>query len=107
GQNQTHADVNEQLLLDVYMPSGDSETMRPLVIFAHGGYFLGGSKEGNDVVPICQDLARMGYVTASIDYRLGIPIQLPLDGPFMEAIMRGVQDMRAAIRFFRKSVAEN
>lgn len=107
GANQTYADINQQLLLDVYSPSGDTETARPLVIMAHGGYFLSGDKTFPDVVPICTDLAEMGYVTASINYRMGINIQASLTSPFMDAIMRAVQDMRAAIRFFRKSVAEN
>jgi len=107
GQNQTYADVTEELLVDVYQPIGDTTTLRPLVIFAHGGYFLGGDKADESVAPICTDLAKMGYVTASISYRLGIPLQLPLDAPFMEAIMRAVHDMRASVRYFRKTVAED
>lgn len=107
GQNQTYADVTEELLVDVYQPVGDMVASRPLVIFAHGGYFLGGDKADDSVAPICADLAKMGYVTASISYRLGIPIQLPLDAPFMEAIMRAVHDMRASVRYFRKTVAED
>lgn len=107
GQNFTYAGVDQELLLDVYKPSGDSENSRPVVIMAHGGYFLGGNKGDDSVAPICTDLAKMGYVTASISYRLGVPVVMPLDGPFMEAILRAVQDMRAAIRFFRKSVEEN
>jgi len=104
GQNLTYDGQTQDLLLDVYKPSGDIQTSRPLVIFAHGGYFVGGDKADESVKPICEELAKMGYVTASIGYRLGIPIQLPLDAPFMEAIMRAVHDMRAAVRFFRKSV---
>ena len=95
------------LLLDVYEPSGDSQELRPLVIFAHGGSFVGGSKEGADVVPICQDLAKMGFVTSSINYRLGLPLTLALQEPATEAVMRGYHDMKAAIRFFRKDIAEN
>lgn len=107
GQNMTYAGENQELLLDVYKPTGDTETSRPLVIMAHGGYFLGGNKGDDSVAPICADLAKMGYVTASISYRLGVPVVMPLDAPFMEAIMRAVQDMRAAVRFFRKSVDQN
>jgi para-nitrobenzyl esterase len=107
GQNAIYTGSTQELKLDVYQPQGDTETSRPLVIMAHGGYFLGGSKTDDTVVPICAGLSKMGYVTASISYRLGVPIQFPLAGPFTEAVMRGVQDMRAAIRFFRKSVAVN
>ena len=41
---------------------------KPVVILAHGGFFLAGSNDGVDVVPLCEDLARMGYVAASISY---------------------------------------
>jgi para-nitrobenzyl esterase len=93
--------------LDVFTPANDTEVNRPLVILAHGGFFISGSKEGLDVAPACNDLAKMGYVTASINYRLGFPSTLNLAGPMTEAVMRGVQDMKAAVRFFRKSVAED
>lgn len=107
GQNENFNGQVEMLKLDVYQPLEDTENLRPLVIFAHGGYFLGGDKADDTVVPLCDGLAKMGYVTSSIGYRLGIPLQFPLDAPFMEAIVRAVHDMRAAIRFFRKSAAED
>jgi len=106
GENVTHQGTAEVLTLDVYQPANDAETSRPLVIFAHGGFFLSGSKNGGDIVPLCQDLAQMGYVTASINYRLGFPFS-NLEASMTEAAMRGVQDMKAAIRWFRKSVAED
>jgi para-nitrobenzyl esterase len=106
GSNLAHNGVVTELLLDVFEPAGDAELMRPLVILAHGGFFVGGSKEGLDVAPACNDLARMGYVTASINYRLGFPSTLNLAGPMTEAVMRGVQDMKAAVRFFRMTVDE-
>lgn len=98
----------QELLLDVYQPLGDSETERPLVILAHGGSFMFGSKDETDVVPLAQDLVRMGYVVACMNYRLGIPL-FPLDFevPATEAVVRGFHDMKAAIRFFRKDIAEN
>jgi dienelactone hydrolase len=95
------------LLMDVYEPENDTETARPLIIFAHGGFFVGGDKDGAEVKPVCIDMAKMGYVTASINYRLGFPIQLELEQPMTEAVLRGVHDMKAAVRWFRKDVAEN
>ncbi len=97
----------EVLLMDVYEPENDTETARPLVIFAHGGFFIAGDKDGTEVKPACIDMAKMGYVTASINYRLGFPIQLELEQPMTEAVLRGVHDMKAAVRWFRKDVAEN
>jgi para-nitrobenzyl esterase len=107
GQNYNLNGSMQTLALDVYEPEGDNEESRPLIIFAHGGSFVGGSRTGTDVVPLCQDFAKMGYVVASITYRLGIPLTLNLQQPATEAVVRGYHDMKAAIRFFRKDVAEN
>jgi len=108
GANVKMNNTNQNLLLDVYLPKGDSQTNRPLFIIAHGGNFLGGSKTGNDVKPMAQDFARMGYVTASIEYRVGMT-NFPLPGPDStdagEAVMRAVHDSRAAVRFFKDSYA--
>lgn len=98
----------QNLLLDVYQPNGDNAPLRPLVLVVHGGSFIGGSKTGTDVVPLCQDLARLGYVSASVEYRLGMnnfPAPGPTDVDATEAVMRAVQDARAAVRFFRKDAA--
>ncbi len=107
--NNTNFDGSAQALkLDIYQPNGDTATNRPLVLIAHGGSFIGGSKTGTDVVPICKDLAKLGYVAVSIQYRLGMG-GLPFPGPdssdATEAVMRGVHDGRAAVRFFRKNAA--
>lgn len=107
GNNLSYNGAASDLKMDIYMPSGDLEELRPLVIFLHGGFFVTGDKSGNEVVPACQDLAKMGYVTASINYRLGVTAQLELAQPMAEAVLRSVQDVKAAIRFFRKDVAEN
>ncbi len=107
GNNLNYLNASTDLFLDVYTPAGDAEDMRPLVVFAHGGSFVAGSKTGDDVVPLCTDFARMGYTTASIQYRLGIPLTTDLELPATEAVVRGYHDMKAAIRFMRKSVAED
>lgn len=110
GSNIKSNGGTQDLLLDVYEPNGDTATRRPLVIVAHGGSFVGGSKTGSDVVPICKDLAKLGYVAASIEYRLGMtnfPIPGPDSSDATEAVMRGVHDGRAAVRYFRKLAATN
>jgi acetyl esterase/lipase len=107
GSNTKYDGTAQNLLCDIYEPVGDAYTARPLVVVAHGGFFLSGSKTGSDVVPICQSLAKMGYVAVSIEYRLGINITADLSGPMTEAVMRGVQDGKAAVRYFRKTVAED
>jgi acetyl esterase/lipase len=105
GANLKNDGTNQILLCDVYEPVGDNVTNRAAVIVAHGGFFLSGSKTGADVVPICERLAKMGYVAISMEYRLGVTITADLSGPMTEAVMRGVQDGKAAVRFLRKTVA--
>lgn len=97
-----------ELFLDIYRPDGDTDTDRPLVILAHGGSFISGTKA--DVATQCRELAKMGYVTASIQYRLLSITPAVWANPgleFQKEVIRAVHDMRAAIRFFRKSVAED
>ncbi len=105
GSNVTMTNAAATLRLDVWMPLGDTVTNRPLVILAHGGNFLGGSKTGPDVIQLCNDLADMGYVVASIDYRIGMT-NFPFPGPdstdATEAVIRAVHDAKAAVRFFKK-----
>tara|TARA_B100000508_G_scaffold141093_1_gene146640 strand:+ start:163972 stop:165261 length:1290 start_codon:yes stop_codon:yes gene_type:complete len=99
----------ENLLLDVYEPTGDTETSRPLIIFIHGGTFIAGSKTGDDVKPLAEMYARKGYVTSSINYRLGMNNLLsgPDESDASEAVMRATQDTKAAVRYFKKSFAED
>lgn len=92
------------LKMDIYQPAGDTMVARPLIVWAHGGSFLSGSKLDNDVAALCQRFAKRGYVCASIDYRLGIP--LPINSTnATKAVFRAVQDLKAAIRFFRQDAA--
>ncbi len=101
GENINYQGANESLYMDVYEPSGDELANRPLVIMCHGGYFLSGDKAAPDMLPLCTDLARMGYVVASINYRVGIPLGGVLEVPYGQALLRAIQDLRAAIRWFR------
>lgn len=103
GENFNANFVPEDLVVDVYSPVGDMEEARPLVLIAHGGFFLAGSNDGLDVVPLCEDLAKMGYVVASMSYRLGVNVLGDLPTEFVKAVWRGVHDSRAAVRFFRQS----
>lgn len=108
GQNLSWDGTETELVVDIYAPSGDMLTERPLVLLAHGGFFLDGSNDGLDVVSLSEDLAQMGYVVASMSYRLGVNIAnlLEIQDEFVKAVWRGVHDSRAAVRFFRKSAAE-
>lgn len=91
---------NEDLFMDIYTPAGDVHNKRPLVIFAHAGGFLNGAKDVDDMVALCDSFARKGYITASIAYRKGFN---PLGtGSAERAVYRGIQDGKAAVRFFKE-----
>jgi hypothetical protein len=77
-------------------------------MMAHGGSFLTGSKTGPDVIGFCISMAKMGYVVASINYRMGVPISFTgVDNSFSQAVLRAVQDLNAAIRWFRKNASQD
>ena len=109
----------QPLVCDIYEPAGDTETDRPLMIYIHTGNFLPqylngsavGTKSDSVAVELCSRYAKMGYVVASIDYRLGwnptAATQSERTYQLINAAYRGVQDARTAVRFFRKSEAES
>ena len=60
GSNIGSSGLMEQLDMDIYLPAGDVATHRPRSTLAHGGFFLAGSNDGTDVVPLREDLASHG-----------------------------------------------
>lgn len=103
GQNININGQNQVLTLDVFQPDNDNLAQRPLIIFVHGGTFITGTKDDGDVTELCKRFAKLGYVTASINYRLGMGI--PSQATAAQALLRAVHDMKAAVRFFRKDAA--
>lgn len=110
--------IPEPLIMDVYEPTGDVETDRPVILYFHTGNFLphpeNGSPSGlrtdSSAVEICSRFARMGYVVASCDYRLGwnplAETQEERVTTLINAAYRGVQDCRTAVRYFRMTEEE-
>lgn len=88
------------LYLDFYEPEGDTMAARPLVITVFGGAFVTGSRDYVDMVAYCTRLAKLGYATASIDYRLLSVMQLSESALMRDAYM-AAQDVSSAIRFFK------
>ncbi len=89
------------LYLDVYTGTGDTVKNRPLAVFIHAGGFQTGDKASTYARIVCSALAKRGYVAASIDYRLAS--SLSGDTAYFEAMLRALQDAKAAVRFFRKN----
>ena len=71
GSNISANGEQVDLEMDIYFPQGDTATNRPVILIAHGGFFLMGNNEFPDVLTLCEDFAQMGYVVASFSYRLG------------------------------------
>lgn len=97
------------LHMDVYSPKGDKETGRPAVLVMHGGAFAAGSKDDMEQqsVMYCDSLAARGFVAVAVEYRLGITATaedglISIDSAnFSRAVYRGIQDVRAAVRYMR------
>ena len=113
----TGAPVMEDLLMDVYMPDGDTEDMRPLIILAHAGSYLPkglntlpfGIRKDSSLVEMCTQFAKRGWVAVSMSYRLGwnplAPNQEGKANTIMNAVYRSAQDARTCVRFFQDDAA--
>jgi poly(3-hydroxybutyrate) depolymerase len=94
---------SQNLLLDIFQPVGDTAQKRALIIFAHSGGFINGTKDNEDMQALCDSFSLRGYVTATLDYRLGFNV---LSSNASErAVWRGIQDGSAAVRFFKQNAA--
>lgn len=93
------------LRLDLYRPSGDSQSARPAIVWAHGGSFIAGDKTNTVPVDVANTLARKGYVVASINYRLLAPsgcASNPSQGACTVAALEAKRDAQAAVRWLRR-----
>ena len=58
------------LKLDLYQPTGDTQTQRPALVWVHGGGFSRRRQDELRPVDVANTFAKMGYVVVSINYRL-------------------------------------
>jgi acetyl esterase/lipase len=82
---------HERNKLDLYLPekveAGEKAKKLPLIIWVHGGAWLGGDKKGCPAVRF----VRNGYAVASVNYRLSQHAIFPAQ----------IEDCKAAVRFLR------
>jgi acetyl esterase/lipase len=91
------------LRLDLYQPTGDALTNRPVIVMLHGGAFIMGDKGSSTISELAENFARKGYVVASVNYRMGFN---PASKSSLErSAYRAVQDARAALRFLSYNAA--
>jgi acetyl esterase/lipase len=88
------------LKLDIYAPKNDTLDKRPLVVWIHGGGFYMGNK--SVMASRCIEFAKMGYVAATINYRLS----REYTSNIMDAISDATEDARSAIDWLRKNATK-
>ncbi|MBR4787827.1 MAG: alpha/beta hydrolase [Bacteroidales bacterium] len=84
------------LTLDLYLPDKDTIQKRPLLILLHGGAFYIGDKSVETMTKWCEHFAQTGYVTASINYRMGFRLS---KASILQSGYEAIQDAHAAIRY--------
>ena len=101
--NYSDVYTNSQHEMDIYTPDGDTEINRPVILYMHGGSFYAGTKTMTDCIDFCESMAKKGYVTASLNYRLSNPISFISSNTVQyETVLKAVSDAKSAIRYFRK-----
>ena len=93
----------QTLTLDVYRPAGDAVTLRPAIVWVHGGGFSGGDKTSPEIVDEATTFAKKGFVNVSINYRLRPTgcLNNPPPGSCIAAVTDAMHDAQAAVRFLR------
>ncbi len=106
----------DSLRMDVYQPDPNIDPLekRPLIVMTHGGSFAAGTRSA--MAYYCMEMARRGYVAATISYRLGWNCPVGNGDPCIicqgeagklkVATYRAVQDHRAAMRHLVHNAAE-
>jgi acetyl esterase/lipase len=98
------------LTLDMYQPTGDTQTSRPAIVLVHGGSFIGGNAKQAGVVMLAKAFAQRGYVAVSINYRLlGTGEKCGQENPPSQActtaVLAAQHDAQAAVRWLRANAA--
>ena len=98
-----HTESEDCLTLNVWAPKRKRTRLLPVMVFVHGGAF----KQGSSSSPLYEasDLARLGVVVVSFNYRLGafgFLVSLP-DGLVGNA---AIFDQQAAFRWVSRNAAQ-
>ena len=116
GQDTGFAGRLDTLKLDISIPQNDTPSAcgRPLLVVVHGGAWVAGDKNDGYAKRLREDFAKRGYVTASVNYRMGYfntekAVNCNVSGwncfnatdssEWYRANYRGMQDVRGAIRY--------
>jgi acetyl esterase/lipase len=92
----------DDCLLDLYRPEPTGERA-PAIVVIHGGGWFAQHRKGKRERSIATDLARAGFVAASIEYRL-VDIEHPSERSWVWP--RNLEDCKAAVSFLRRHAGE-
>lgn len=81
-----------EMRLDLFSPA-EGKGRRPAVIVVHGGAWITGHHRMEN--PFAAELARRGYVAATVEYRLSNEAKYPAQ----------IHDLKAAVRYLRANAA--
>lgn len=95
----------QTLQANFFLPEPDTINHRPIIVLLFGGAYISGSRNDADITHIARYFAARGYVTATIDYRIGMT--LPTANEWIRASIRAMHDLKAFIRYLKRSVHEN
>jgi para-nitrobenzyl esterase len=93
------------LRLDLYQPTGDTQTKRPALVWVHGGSFSGGDKTNVVPVDVANTFAKLGYVVVSINYRLLGSGCVANPSACTVAALEAHHDAQAAVRWLRANAS--
>lgn len=93
--------VTQRLVLDVYEPKGDTQELRPAILWLHGGGLKGGDRNQGYIVTVSNEFAKRGYVCISADYRIGTN-----QDDFMQILQNSVEDGIAAFNWVLENAAK-
>jgi acetyl esterase/lipase len=92
----------ETLRLDVYQPEDDGTSLRPVIVWIHGGGFRpGNDKQQKYIVRLATEFAGRGYVGVAPDYRVREDPKSDWRGTGVDAMT----DIRAALAWVRANAS--
>lgn len=89
----------QNMYMDVYMPQGEPKAC---VVYAFGGGFMTGSRNGEFETAYLQALQQQGYMAVAFDYRLGLKgkhVNSLSIKPVEQAIYMAVEDLYAVVSY--------
>jgi acetyl esterase/lipase len=90
---------------DLYQPDGDSNKLRPLIIWLHGGGFKFGSNRSRGIPTWSKTFAKRGYTCAAINYRKSKKKPLSRFADLAEGCYDAISDLQQAVSYFKANAA--